>query len=84
MSEAGLEDADSAQTLWNIGLEVLTKAVLLWRTYKDDDRSKGIKINSALRIARVVCELLDRHPDVLEVKKSRERMEQLLREVQSQ
>ena len=78
MSERATDDPDSVQTLWNIGLETIAKSLTLWRTYKDDDRSKAKKISFGLKIARVVMEMLDRHPDVKAVREAREKMRELI------
>lgn len=76
-----LDDPDSVQTLWRIGLEVLGSSVKTWRTY--GNRNKEQRIRLGLSIARVAMEMLDRHPDLQEVREAREKMQQLLTEVQS-
>ena len=75
-----LEDPDSVGALWRIGLEALAGSVKVWRGY--GTRNKEQKIRLGLSIVRGAMDMLQQHPDVKAIRESREKMEQLLKEVQ--
>jgi len=77
-----LDDPDSVQTLWKLGLEALAVSVKVWRGY--GSRNKEQKIRLGLSIVRAAMDMMSQHEDVKTVRESREKMQQLLRDVQSQ
>jgi hypothetical protein len=74
------EDPDSVETLWRLSLEALTKSILVWRGY--GSRNKESKIKLGLAIVRAAMDMLDRHEDVKAVRDARERITNLLEQVQ--
>jgi hypothetical protein len=69
------------ETLQALSFELIGKSVTLWRTYKEDDKSKGIKIERAYRIHQMVIDAIRFHPDIQhlrELDKYREEAEQII------
>jgi hypothetical protein len=69
------------ETLQNLSFELLAKAIQLWRTYRDDEKSKGIKISKAMEIHDRIIAAMRYHPDIThlrELDKFREEAEKLV------
>ena len=69
------------ETLQALNFELIGKAVQLWRTYRDDEKSKGIKISKAMEISDRIIAAMRYHPDIThlrELDKWREEAERLV------
>lgn len=75
-----MEDPDSVQALWRLGLEALAGSVKVWRGY--GSRNKEQKIRLGLSIVRAAMDMLDRHEDVKAVREYREHMTRILEQAQ--
>lgn len=67
------------ETLWRLSFELIAKSMLLWRTYRDDEKSKGRKIAVAKQIFQMVMEAIRLHPDIQHLEELVTRQEELER-----
>lgn len=52
------------ETLQALSFELLAKSIQLWRTYRDDEKSKGIKISKGMEIHDRIIAAMRYHPDI--------------------
>jgi hypothetical protein len=75
LSERNLSDEKpkaaelSPETLSTLSFELIAKSITLWRTYKENDKSKGIKIHTAAMIHRMVIDAMRYNRDIAELAK---------------
>jgi hypothetical protein len=54
----------SLEKLQGASYELIAKCVLLWRTYQDTANMKGVKIDKAVKIHRMLIDAMRFHPDI--------------------
>jgi hypothetical protein len=69
------------ETLQALSFELIGKAITLWRTYAEDRRGKGMKIQLATRIHEMVIQAMRFHPDIQTQRKYLEIAEEVEREL---